>query len=225
MIDAVSAATAASATGAPAAASKAVSQDEFLKLFVAQLQNQDPLSPMDPTQLTSQLAQFSSLEQLTGVNTRLDGLTTSAKQQNGSALLGLIGKRITIDGSRLGMKSGQAADVRYTLTQPAAKVTATVRDQGGNTVRVVELGAAGTGPHTFHFDGKSATGATLPDGVYQLEIDATATGAKVALPLDLASDATVDGVDLTGDPPVLLAGSLRIPFDQVREVHSAGTSP
>ena len=220
MIDPVAGGTAAVAAGT--AATKTVSQAEFLQLFVAQLQHQDPLSPMEPNELTAQLAQFSSLEQLTGINSRLDTLTGSARQTSGSVLLGLIGKEITFDGSRLAAVGGKAPDVSYTLSQSAAKVTATVRDAAGNVVRVVDLGAQNTGEHTFHFDGKTDTGATIPDGTYALEITA---GTKTPTPLDLTAKATVDGVDLASDPQALLVGNLRVGIDQVREVHSAGTAP
>ena len=207
------------ATAVSAAATKTVSQAEFLQLFVAQLQHQDPLSPMEPNELTAQLAQFSSLEQLTGINTRLDTLAGSARQTSGSVLLGLIGKEITFDGSRLSVTGGKAPDVGYTLAQPAAKVTATVRDVAGNVVRVVDLGTQRAGAQSFHFDGKTDSGATIPDGTYSLEIDAGSTA------LDLTSKATVDGVDLASDPQALLVGTLRIGIDQVREVHTAGTRP
>jgi flagellar basal-body rod modification protein FlgD len=223
MIDPV-AATAATALAGPVA-SKAVSQAEFLQLFVAQLQHQDPLSPLEPNELTAQLAQFSSLEQLTAINTRLDGLAGSARQANSAAVLGLIGKEIAFDGSQLALADGRAPEVAYTLGQGAEKVTATVRDASGKIVRVVELGGQAAGPQTFRFDGKSDAGTALPDGTYQLEVAALAKGAKAPAPVDLTTRATVDGVDLTGDSPVLLAGSLRIGLEQVRAVHSAGTGP
>jgi flagellar basal-body rod modification protein FlgD len=92
-------------------------------------------------------------------------------------------------------------------------------------LRVVELGAQGAGEHTFEFDGKTDTGATMPDGTYALEIVASAAGSKTPTPLDLSAKATIDGVDLSSDPPALLVGSLRIGMDQIREVHTAGSRP
>ena len=202
-----------------------ISTKEVLTLFIAQLQQQDPLSPMDPQQLTAQLAQLSSLEQLTNINTSLDKLTSQTNSSTTSALIGLIGKQVTFDGSQLTVKNGAAGAVSYTTSGPADKVTATITDSSGNVVRTVTLGpesAAGT--YTFQFDGKNADGVPLPDGTYKLEIDALPTGSKVPVPATLATQATVDGVDFSSDPPVLIVGNQRIGLDQVQEVRTTPNS-
>jgi len=210
-----SAAAPAAATAAPA---KAISQADFLKLFIAQLQHQDPLSPLQPDQMTAQLAQFASLEQLTGVNTRLDQLTGVSR----NSVLGLIGKQIRFAGGQLSITNGQAPPARYTLADRAGEVTATVRAADGTVVRVVKLGAQDKGERVFQFDGKNDAGTALPDGTYRIEISATGTDKTTPVAADLAVQDTVDGVDFSVDPPVVLVGSLRIPLDQVREVHLGG---
>jgi flagellar basal-body rod modification protein FlgD len=197
-----------------------ISQGDFLKLFIAQLQHQDPLSPLDPNDLTAQLAQFSSLEQLTSINTHLDTLTSVSKQANSASLLALLGREVDFDGSQVPVTNGKAAPVDFTLDQAQEKVDATVRASDGTVVRVVQLGALGAGPHTFQFDGKTTDGATVPDGAYGIEIDAVAPGAKVPTQVSLQGRAAVDGVDLSSDPPAVLIGSIRIPLDQVKEVHA-----
>jgi len=194
-------------------------KDDFLKLLVTQLQHQDPLSPLEPDQLTAQLAQFSQLEQLTGVNERLDKLAGQSKDSGGAALLNLLGKRVSFDGSTLVVQGGKTPTVRYTVPESADKVTATVRSSDGTAVRVVDLGAQGTGQHTFAFDGKGALGTVLPDGSYRLEIAASKKGQTTPTSFSLLTEATVDGVDLTADPPALLVGGNTISFDQVRQVH------
>src|SRR5580765_4537598 len=88
-----------------------VSQSEFLTLFVTQLQHQDPLSPLEPDQLTAQLAQFASLEQLTGVNTRLDQLSVLSQQ----GLLSLMGRQVAFAGDTVGVSGGAASAVGYDL--------------------------------------------------------------------------------------------------------------
>jgi flagellar basal-body rod modification protein FlgD len=205
----------------PSTGDQSVSQSQFLNLFVAQLQHQDPLSPLEPNELTAQLAQFSSLEQLTAINSRLDKLVDAAKPDNGaSSLLGLIGKRVTFEGSRIAIDKGEATPVRYTLEHPASVLTATIRTTDGSVVRTVELGAQGTGAHTFQFDGKDAHGVKLADGIYTIGIAAVAEGEKDPKLLDLLAEATVDGVDLSSDPPVLLAGPQRLTLDEIKEVHA-----
>ena len=203
--------------------SQTVGQQQFLQLFIAQLQHQDPLSPLEPDQLTAQLAQFSQLEQLTGVNDRLDKLAGQSKDTGGAALLNLLGKRVSFDGGTLMVQGGKAPAVHYTVPEAADKVTATVRASDGTAVRVVELGAQGAGEHTFAFDGRGALGTALPDGSYRLEIAASKSGATTPTSLSLLTEATVDGVDLSSNPPALLVGGNTISFDQVRQVHEPGT--
>jgi len=212
--------TASALTGAAPATTgdQTISEGDFLKLFIAQLQNQDPLSPMEPNELTAQLAQFSSLEQLTGINTRLDTLASVSKEGTTGSLLSLIGRQVSFDGSQIGVTNGKATPVNFTLDQ-SMKVTATVRAADGSLVRVVDLGALDAGAHSFTFDGTGPTG-TVPDGTYQVEIDALAPGGKVPTPVTTLGLATVDGVDLSANPPVLLVNGLRIPFDQVQQVHA-----
>jgi len=214
--------TASALTGAATATTgdQTISEGDFLKLFIAQLQNQDPLSPMEPNELTAQLAQFSSLEQLTGINTRLDTLTSTSKQGTTGSLLSLIGRQVSFDGSQIGVAKGKATPVDFTLDKPMSKVTATVRAADGSLVRVVDLGGLDAGAHSFTFDGTGPTG-TVADGTYQVEIDALAPGDKVPTPVTALGLATVDGVDLSANPPVLLVNGLRIPLDQFHEVHAS----
>ena len=214
------AALAGGTTPAKPAGDQTISQGDFLKLFIAQLQHQDPLSPLEPNELTAQLAQFSSLEQLTAINTRLDTLAGVSKQANGASLLALLNREVSFDGSQVPVTKGKAAPVDFTLDQAAEKVAATVRASDGSVVRVVQLGALAAGPHTFQFDGRTTAGPTVPDGAYRIEVTALAPGAKVPTPVSLVGRATVDGVDMSTDPPTVLVGSLRIPLDQVKEVHA-----
>jgi flagellar basal-body rod modification protein FlgD len=209
---------------AAAAPSGALDENAFLRLLTAQLQNQDPLSPMDPQQLTAQLAQLSSLEQLTGINTRLDKLSSQESGTTTAALISLIGKQVTFDGSQLSVKGGAAPETQYNLTAPASKVTATISDSTGKVVRTIEIGAQGVGAQKFQFDGKNANGVPLPDGTYTLAIAATPVGGGSATPVSLATTAPVDGVDFSGNTPALLVGTLRLGLDQVRDVRTPTNS-
>jgi flagellar basal-body rod modification protein FlgD len=217
MIDAVSAGRNDAAASGALGANQQISQHQFLTLFIEQLKNQDPLSPLEPDQLTAQLAQFSSLEQLTGINTRLDSLTGSIRQSTTSAMLSLLGKQVSIDGGKLVVREGEEARATYQL-DAAAEVSATVRDAGGTVVRVLDLGTQTAGAHELLFDGEDADGQQLADGTYRLEIAALAPGAKAPTPVSAQTFAVVDGVDLEGDPPTLLVGGSRIPLADVREV-------
>lgn len=224
MIDALAGAAAAPAAARAAGATPndKIDQQQFLLLFIEQLKNQDPLAPLEPDQLTAQLAQFSSLEQLTGINTRLDALASSSAQQLGTTLLGLLGREVVHEGDRIRLATGVAPEVAYSLPQEVTALAATIRDAGGSAVRTVQLGAQGAGEGTFAFDGRSASGATLPDGDYRIELTATVAGSDQPLVVPLRMRALVDGVDFTQDPPVLTAGGRTITLEQVLRVQPAG---
>ncbi len=217
-------AAAASSTG-DTPKNQTINQQEFLKLFITQLQHQDPSSPLSPDQLTAQLAQFASLEQLTGVNTRLDTLANLSHDQGSSALVGLIGKQVTIDGDHVAVKTGQAPEVEYTVADDKAdKVSATIRDDSGKAVRVVDLGKQGKGDHSFVWDGKNSLDTVVPDGTYSITISATAIGAPAPTQLPLLTKAPVDGVDFSVDPPQLLVGGIHVTLDRVHDVRTSSTA-
>jgi flagellar basal-body rod modification protein FlgD len=201
-----------------AATSQPVTQQEFLTLFVAQLQNQDPLSPMDPDQLTAELAQFSQLEQLTNINQAMGGLTKAAQQSVDVGMLSLVGKQIHYDGSTITLSGGKAPAVSYTLAQAATDVQATITDSSGTVVRTIDLGGQAAGTHTFQFDGTDGKGVTLADGTYTVALTASGPLGGTPAPVSLVNSGTVDGVDLTSTPPVLLVGGQRITLDQVHGV-------
>jgi flagellar basal-body rod modification protein FlgD len=229
MINPTTQASAAAATAAASAATTkntngTIDQTQFLQLFMAQLKNQDPLSPLDANDLTAQLAQFSSLEQLTGINTRLDGLTTQTKDQVTNSLIGLLGRDVTFEGNQIGVKGGTADPVHYSLDQQVTDATAVVVDASGKTVRTVDLGALAKGDHDFRFDGKDTNGSTVADGTYRIEITGKVAGSDQPLTVPLQMDGVVDGVDFTSDPPTVTVNGRHVSLEQVRAVHPAANA-
>lgn len=218
---AANAATTSSSDTGIAPKNQQINQQEFLTLFLAQLKNQDPLSPQDPSQLTSQLAQLSSLEQLTGINTRLDTLTGNAKNDQTATVLGLIGRDVRFDGGKVGIKKGQAPEVSYSLDKSADDVTATIVGPDGTVVRNIDLGAESLGPHTFKFDGRDAKGSVVVDGDYQIEISAKSKGDLAPTTPSLIATGRVEGADLTGDAPAIVVGGRQLTLDQIKQVLDA----
>lgn len=202
-----------------------IDQQQFLMLFIEQLKNQDPLSPLEPDQLTAQLAQFSSLEQLTGINTRLDQLTAHTTRNLGTTLLGLLGREVVYRSDGIRLAHGEATAVTFELPEEVRTLVATIRDAAGRTVRTVQLGARPPGEHRFDFDGRAAGGGRLPDGEYRVELTATVAGSEHPLVVPTRAAAVIDGIDLTQDPPALLAGGHSIPLDRLLRVRPSGGDP
>jgi flagellar basal-body rod modification protein FlgD len=207
------------ATGLPS--NESIDKQQFLILFVEQLKNQDPLSPLEPNDLTAQLAQFSSLEQLTSINDKLDSLSNAYSQTTDGAVLGLIGRAVSFDGSQIGVQDGKAPRIQYTLDGAAEGVNAVIRNQSGQIVRVVDLGKQAAGSHTFDFDGRADSGAVLADGTYRVEITAKAANASTGTTVPLVASGVVDGVDLSSSPPTLIVGGRKLTLSDVKLVSLA----
>lgn len=156
-------------------------QDAFMKLLVAQISHQDPLKPMDDTAFVSQLAQFSALEQAMGTNKRLDFL---AAQQQGVAntdVANLVGKSITVKGSSVALDgTGFAQPVHFTLGDNADKISVSIKDASGKTVRTMQVGAHAAGLVNLSWDGRDDNGISQPAGNYTVQVDArNASGSPV----------------------------------------------
>lgn len=151
-------------------------KDDFLKLLVSQLQNQDPLNPMDGTQFASQLAQFTSVEQLANINTTLQSSMDASKLLNQSISNAMsttvIGKEVRATGSTFNYTGTGTMKLGYTL--PSAAVTATVQilDSTGKVVRTIDNPSVAAGDSDFKWDGLTDTGAQAAAGSYTVNVTA-----------------------------------------------------
>lgn len=201
--------------------SSELGKDEFLRLLVTQLSNQDPLNPMDGQEFAAQLAQFTSVEQLININETL-GIQGSMQQLlaqsiSNSSAAGLIGKTIEADGSKIAVGSEGDVPVRFELSDAATEVKVTVEDGTGKIVHTIDLQNLGKGEHSITWDGNGSTGGRMPAGNYTVKI--TATG-KEGETIDATTFARgrVDRVSFGQDGAVLWIGDLSVPMSAVRSV-------
>jgi len=146
--------------------------DEFLKLFIAQIQHQDPLSPLDSAEFTAQLAQFTSVEQLYRMNSRLadiEGALSSRNEQRDD--LRFIGKTVKADDNTMRVDNGTVQSGSYTI-DGSGYVTIDVYDSKGLIVRTFDEGREDKGEHDVNWDGRDDTGKIVGDGTYTFEITA-----------------------------------------------------
>ena len=166
-------------------------QDRFLKLLVTQMKNQDPLNPLDNAQVTSQLAQINTVSGIEKLNSTLQNLSTSFMAGQSLQSAALIGRNVLTDSNRLAW-NGTPVTGAAELAQPADRMTVTIADAAGNTVRTIELGAQKTGTAQFQWDGLNDGGARMPDGAYSFRIAAQRGGQPVtATPLGIGRVASV----------------------------------
>src|SRR5450432_447402 len=164
-INSTTAANPADALASLTSSDSGMGKDDFLKLLVAQIAHQDPLKPMDDTAFVSQLAQFSSLEQTMGINTRLDALAAQERGNSNTALAGLVGKSLTVKGTITTLdSSGIGAPVTFSLGAQAQSVDVNISDSTGKAVRTMHLGAGAPGLVQATWDGRDDSGTSQPPG-------------------------------------------------------------
>ena len=196
-----------------------VTQDDFLKLLISQLQNQDPLQPMDNQQFAVQLATFNSLSQLIDIDNKLGSLQTAQGTNNQFNAASLIGKEVVTSGNTVNLQSGGATPVNYQLAGNATKVVVSIQDSGGGIVRQLDAGQQNAGTRTITWDGKDSSGNALPSGAYTFAINASDINGN-AVSASGQVQGIVTGVTLTGSDPVLELGTLQVPFSSVTSVRA-----
>jgi flagellar basal-body rod modification protein FlgD len=162
---------------------KDATEDRFLKLLIAQMKNQDPLNPLDNAQVTSQLAQINTVSGISQLNA---SMVSMLAQFQGAQAISLPGRQVLIDGNSMTLAKtadGLTAKGGFDLAQDADRVTIDIKDDIGNIVRQITLGAQTAGPGTFAWNGQLETG-TATAGKYTFEVRAyNGTLAATVVPL------------------------------------------
>jgi len=208
------------ATAAKSKGNDVVNQAEFMKLLVAQLQNQDPLNPLDSANFSAQLAQFSSLEQLTQINQKLADQAQGGSTVGRFEAVGFIGREVTGPSLGIAVKDGVATTLDYALTQ-AGTVQAKIVNSNGQQVADLVLGPQTAGNHTFDLS-KVPKAPKLDDGTYAVVVTQSNPAAgSVPTAIDTYVTGRVTGVDLTNPTPVLLLGERKLVLTDVTEIKEA----
>ncbi|HEY2069075.1 MAG TPA: flagellar hook assembly protein FlgD [Rhizomicrobium sp.] len=189
--------------------------DTFLKLLTTQLQNQDPMNPMDSDQFTQELVEFSGVEQQINTNSNLQSLISLTQSNAGGAAVSYLGKTVTVTTGDAPLTDSEA-DWSYALGANSASTALTVSDSSGNVV-YNEAGDTASGQHDFSWDGTDSNGNQLPDGVYHLTVTALASDGS-AVQSAVASKGVVSEVNLTGSTPMLMIGSMAVPIAQASAI-------
>jgi flagellar basal-body rod modification protein FlgD len=213
-------------TPSSSAASGALDQNSFLKLLMAQMENQDPTAPTDSTTFVTQLAQFTQVQQTTAQTTTLSNIQNQLQSLSSGQATNLVGKTVTVNGNSMTFNGTFASPANVTLAGAAQTVTVAVQDSQGNTVRTMNLGAASAGPLSITWDGKEDTGQSAPSGSYMAAVTAAgASGQTVGVSTTVTG--TVTQVSLNnGSPTLTLSTGAVAPVSQLAGVvGSVGTSP
>jgi flagellar basal-body rod modification protein FlgD len=219
-LNAINSSTVTGAAAPSIASTNAESEQRFLKLLTTQLNNQDPLNPLDNAQLTSQLAQMSTVSGIEKLNSTVESLLAQSGSGQVLQAAGLIDRSVLAPGSKLALQSGSQASFAVDLPTAADSVRVSITNPAGQVVRSLDLGALPPGVQTLSWDGADDKGRALASGSYAISVSASGGGANVAaVPLTYAAVNSVaqgpNGVALN------LADRRVIGFSDVRSILSA----
>jgi len=204
-----------SVTSTPAAAAAndaSVTSDRFLKLLVAQMQNQDPLNPMDNAEVTSQMAQINTVTGIDKLNTTVEGLSSQFVQLQAMQGASLVGRDVIVAGNKLSIdETNSVGQGGFQLDNPADAVKVEILSPSGAVVQTLNLGAEGAGMHSFDWPSGSATAAS------GLTFRVTATTGGVSTPATTLMRDRVDAISTSGTTFNLeLENSGTVPYTAIK---------
>jgi flagellar basal-body rod modification protein FlgD len=192
------------------------SQDYFLKLLVAQMNNQDPLNPMDSAQMTSQLAQLNTVQGIQKLSTQLDSLLGDVSSSQSLQASSLVGKDVLVPGSTLALANGQAVG-GVNLAGDVDSLTLTIKDASGTVVKTENLGTQSAGIVNFVWDGSTDAGAAATAGSYTFTATAKSGGSAVVA--DTLSTGLISSVTPgTSGTSVFVNGVGSVDLSQVKQI-------
>jgi flagellar basal-body rod modification protein FlgD len=204
-------------TAAATASKNTLGKDEFLKMFIAQLKNQDPLNPLNGTEFTSQLAQFTSLEQLYNMNDNLESLGKNQGSLNNLQAVGMIGKEVVAQGDTIHL-DGSSAEVSYVLSGDAGKTQVKIYDTAGKLVDTLTPGSQKAGTNTVSWNAGS-----VPKGDYTFEVTAEDVNGK-SVSVDKVVKGEVTEVNFKDGQSYLTVNGVEIAFTDVLSVKKQGAN-
>lgn len=196
--------------------------DRFLKLLVAQMNNQDPLNPLDNAQVTSQMAQINTVTGINGLNDTVSQLLNQFTRLETMQAAQLAGRNVLVAGNTLSLASATAdapatAGAAFSLDLPAEKVKVEIRDATGAVVRTMQLGAKADGITRFAWDGRTDAGSDAPAGSYSFNVTATVAGKEFAA--TTLALRRVEGVRQEGNTvQLILAGGIPVSYADIKQI-------
>ncbi len=196
-------------------------QNDFLTLLIAQLKNQDPLNPASNTEFIAQLAQFSSLEQMTLMNANLEKSLESSinmtEAVSNAMIINYFGKYVTAETDSFIYDGESPVELRFDLDSVASWGKLQIIDESGNIIRSVSLDVMEDGVNFFEWDGMTNMGVQAKSGIYKYTVelyDVLGNGVGVSQMFS----GVVDGISFKNGVPQLNIGGVLVPFDRVKDI-------
>ena len=218
-----SAASSASAAGTAGAQQIAGNFNEFLQLLTTQLQNQDPLDPLDTNQFTQQLVEFASVQQQVDMNTNMQTLITLQQTTAATQALQLVGSTVTLNGTSANLSNATGSAASWNLNASAPGTAAiTITNSAGQTAYTGTT-TLNAGTQAFTWNGQGNNGVQWPDGSYTIAVTGTgASGQSITVTSQVVG--TVSAVNMTATPPTLTVNGQSYPISSIQSLGNSTTN-
>lgn len=199
--------------------SNELGQADFLELMMTQIQNQDPLNPMESDDFLSQMAQFGTVNGVNELNNSFSSLANSLQSSQALQASTMVGNSVLVQGNQAELVQGGEIEAAVDLQQSTSNLSVNIVDAFGQTVRTVDLGSQTSGLTKFTWDGLDNNGQTMPAGNYSIQATSNVNNETIAQ--NVYVYAKVDSVTLSqtgGEPLLNLNGIGQISINQVKEI-------
>ena len=217
LINALTSSTSTTAASSSASSLSSLTADDFLKLLLVELKNQDPTDPVKTSDMLQQFSTLSQVAQSEKNTAYLKSLDEYASSLSNSQAVSYLGKTISYSCDEVTVSSGTGGNLSFDLASNASDVTATVYNSSGTTVRTIDLGSLSSGSYTYSWDCTNSNGTTVSDGTYSVKYSATGTSGN-SISVTTSGTATVTGVVYKSGVAYLVTANGDIPMSSVTGV-------
>jgi flagellar basal-body rod modification protein FlgD len=227
MVNSTSNVTSSASSTGSSGSNAAMGETDFLQLMIQELKNQDPMNPMDGTQYASQLAQFSSLEQLTNLNnTMTQSVAANAsltQSVNNMMVSNLIGKETKLSGSDIQVNGQTSIDLGYNLPSQASQIQVNILNSNGAIIKSIDGSSLSSGDSKLSWDLTDNNGNKVSNGNYTFQVAAEDANGQ-SITSSLFKYGTIDGVMFNSTGTTLLVDGAQYNISEITEITDSGTS-
>ena len=198
---------------------KDLDRDDFMTLFITQLQHQDPMKPMDSSEMASQLAEFSNMEATMKMSDNIEKLLEYQTSQNNLQITRLLGTQVMVSGNMMGVVDGESTPAEFILHEQAESLKLEIYDAADRLIWQDDMGSQGSGIYELDWDGNNMAGDPVPDGAYRYVVQAFNVEGHLIDDVEYRSSGKVTGVTFDGAAAKLtLNDFIEVAVDEVIKV-------
>ncbi len=199
--------------------SNELGKNEFMKLMIAQLENQNPLDPQDNGAFISQLAEFSSLQEMQGISASVNNFTNQFRSSQALQASAMVGRSVLVPASSSPLSPGGTISGMVDLKSSTGSLNISIFNGSGELVNQFNLGQQAAGTVPFVWDGTNSKGEQMPFDTYKIKAQATQNGTSTQLSTLLSANVNSVSIGQKGGISLNLSGMGTMPLEQVREIN------